>query len=98
MTRKLAILALVLLAGCHRPRADQPVPGADADAQANTAAKTLADVQAANDAAQGPAPDVAPVSHRADPALKPAAAAPADETQPVDNAATLPAESNQVQQ
>jgi len=95
--RPLAILALALLCGCRRPHADQPTPGADGDAQAQTAAKTLADIQAAEDASQGPAPDVAPVSRHADPALKRVEEAPAAETPPTDNGATVPVESNQAQ-
>ena len=60
---KLAATALLALAGCslvgcHRPQADQPTPGADAQAQ--TAAKTVVDLQAADDAAQGPAPQIEP--------------------------------------
>lgn len=54
------MLAAASLSGCHRPQADQPTPGADGDAQAKAAAKTLADLQAADEAAQGPAPQIAP--------------------------------------
>lgn len=55
-----ALLALATLAACHRPRADQPSQGADGKAQARTAAKTLADLQAADEASRGPAPVIAP--------------------------------------
>ncbi|NIJ06463.1 hypothetical protein FHS31_000045 [Sphingomonas vulcanisoli] len=56
----LLTLAVCPLAGCHHPQADQPTPGGDGEAQANTAAKTIADLKAADDAAQGPAPEIAP--------------------------------------
>lgn len=59
-----ALLGLVLLAGCHRPSADQPAPGADGEAQARTGAKTLADIQAAEDASRGPPPVFPPIVHR----------------------------------
>jgi hypothetical protein len=78
----IALLALALLAACHRPRADEPNPGADGEAQARTAAKTLADIQAADAAAQGPPPEIAPVVHHDEPKAKPAPA-------PVDDATTI---------
>lgn len=58
--RRVALAALLALAACHRPQADQPTPGADGEAQAKTAAKTVADLQAADAAAEGPAPEIAP--------------------------------------
>ena len=63
MKRSATLLAgaALLVAGCHRPRADQPILGAAADAQAATAAKTLADLQAADEASRGPPPEIAPV-------------------------------------
>jgi hypothetical protein len=81
-----ALIALALLAGCHRPRADQPSPGADSDAQAATANKTIADLQAAEDASRGPVPEIAPVVHREEVEEKVAAKA---EAAPADDAATV---------
>lgn len=86
MRPAITLMALALLAACHRPRADEPNPGADGEAQARTAAKTLADIQAANAASQGPAPEIAPVVRsdalEAKPAVKP-------EEVPADDATTV---------
>lgn len=87
MRPAIALLALALLAGCHRPRADQPSPGADSDAQATTAAKTIADLKAADDAARGPLPEIAPVIHHEPADDKTPAKA---ETLPDDDGASLP--------
>lgn len=91
MRRARALLALALLAGCHRPRADQPSPAADA--QARTAARTLADIQAAEDASRGPPPSIAPPVHR-DEGAPPSARREdtADESVPVDTVADPPAD------
>lgn len=85
MKKAIALAALMALAACHRPRADQPTPGADGEAQAATAAKTNADLQAADEASQGPAPDIAPARAPHEAAKKKveapvAEAVPADDT------------------
>uniref|UniRef100_UPI001C2DDF0A hypothetical protein n=1 Tax=Sphingomonas bacterium TaxID=1895847 RepID=UPI001C2DDF0A len=60
-------------------------PGADGEAQARTAAKTLADLRAADDASRGPAPYVAPARMPHDAA---------DTPPPVDTPEAAPAESD----
>jgi hypothetical protein len=88
MKRLIALSLLVGLAGCNRHGvADVTLDAAAAQRNA-TAAKTLADLQAANDAAEGPAPTV----HDAPPIAAPkphAPAAPAEDSAetPVDDAA-----------
>lgn len=85
MTRALALAALLCLAACHRHEAET-APDADADARNATAAKTLADLQAAEDAAKAPLPRPAavPVAVRAAETM-PDADEPAD-TDNADNA------------
>lgn len=67
-----ALIALVALAACHRRAADW-TPDADAAAQATTAAKTLADIDAAQAIAARPRPIVRPAP--AAPRIAPVAAA-----------------------
>lgn len=55
MTRGGVLLALLALAACHR-NAGVASPDADADLQARTAAKTQADLAAADAAARAPLP------------------------------------------
>ncbi len=88
MKPAIALLALALLTACHRPRADEPNPGADGEAQARTAAKTLADIQAADAASQGPAPEIAPVVHHDEEAPKAKSAA-APKEAPADDATSV---------
>lgn len=86
MIRAGAIAALLLLAACHRSAAVSDAPDADADQRAKTAAKTTADLAAADEAARAPLPRrVAPpvVREQAEPARE----APADEPELADNSA-----------
>jgi hypothetical protein len=81
MKRVLILLALAGLSACNRHGvADVTLDAAAAQRNA-TAAKTLADLQAADQAAQGPAPVVRDAPPAAAPAAKPQAApaAPAEE-------------------
>jgi len=88
MKRAFAFVLLLGLSACNRHGvADVTLDAAAAQRNA-TAAKTLADLQAASDASEGPAP----VAHEAKAAAPPAAAAPSapEENQadaPVDDAA-----------
>ena len=90
------IAAAALVAGCHRPHADQPNPGADSDAQAATANKAIADIQAAEAASQGPAPIIPSIVHH-DEDRSAKKKAEAEETPPADDTTTVPVEGNQAQ-
>lgn len=85
MRRALAILLLLGLSGCNRHGvADVTLDAAAAQRNA-TSAKTIADLQAAADASQGPAP----VVHDTRPAAAPKAQAPISAEE---NEAEAPAE------
>jgi hypothetical protein len=86
MKRTLAFALLLALSACNRHRvADVTLDAAAAQRNA-TAAKTLADLQAADQAARGPAP----VLHDTPPAQ--AAPHPTPQAAPVENAVEMPAD------
>jgi hypothetical protein len=92
MKRPLALLLLLGLAACNRHGvADVTLDAAEAQRNA-TSAKTLADLQAAENASQGPAP----VVHDARPAPAPkpqtAIPAPASPATPAEAAPEMPAD------
>jgi len=66
MRSRLALVALLALAGCHR-NASEVIPGADAEARRAAAQQTLTDLAAADDAARGPAPFSQPRAARVHP-------------------------------
>jgi hypothetical protein len=51
------LAALLLIGGCHRAKSDALPPDAQAEAQARTSAKALADIAAAEQAASTPLPE-----------------------------------------
>ena len=89
MSARRPLLALVLLlAGCHRGNVADVTLDADRAAENATAAKTIADLAAADEAAQGPAPIIGTPPRRTEKAAEPARAA-EDDTAPADDE-TLP--------
>lgn len=77
------LVCLLLLAGCHRGKVADVTLDADRAAENATAAKTIADLAAAEEASQGPAPIIRRETSQPAPATKPSA--PDDAIEPADD-------------